>query len=258
LDAFAQSLAISPSHLPSLAQAAPRYLDAGRFEDALKAYRNIQKLSGDSGTKEERAALLLNLGRAELGAGDGASAGKRFHKVLDLQAGSIDALEGLINVAAASSDWKEVLNLCNQLIKAAVDDLDATIRGYRRKSRVLEVHLERSDKSIPHWTKLLEYVPGDIEAEMMLGHAFLRQGDTTSALDHARAAQGEQDESMKPKTLATLLVCAAQAQEGELAEQAAEQLQDLTDKKTVDAARKAGEAADGKAGVKALRKAMQF
>jgi lipopolysaccharide biosynthesis regulator YciM len=188
LRAYEAALGASATHLPSMQAAAAAHLAAGAAQRAADLYRGVLRLSGDTGSADERAELQLAIGRAELGAGEVDAAARRFRKVLELQPGSVTALSALVDVSEAKKDWKGVLSGCNQLIKASINDLQATVAGYRRKARILEFALGWSDKSIPHYGKLLEYVPNDAEASCSLAQALVRQGDHEKGLVRAEAA----------------------------------------------------------------------
>ena len=194
LSKFARALELTPTHLPSLEAAAPRYLVAEKWQKAKDTCRSILRLRGGMGDSEALTRLYLNLGRAETELGDTKNSLKRFKKVLDLSQNNVDALLGIAGVHGVTGEWNSLLSTYNSIIKYARDP-EQVIQAYLTKGDVLERKLSISDKAVLHYEKVLMYDKNNVAAMTRLGQIALRKGDETRAGDFAdRAVEAARDE----------------------------------------------------------------
>mgnify|MGYP003883254659 FL=1 len=197
IDKFGRALELTPTHLPSLEAAAPRYVAAERWAEARDACRTILRLRGGMGDSEAMTELYLNLGKAETELGDTKNSLKRFKKALDLSQNNVDALLGIAGVHRATGEWNSLLSTYNSIIKYARDP-DQVIRAYLTKGDVLERKLSIVDKAVLHYEKVLMYDKNNVSAMTRLGQIALKRGDTKAAGDYAdRAVSAARDDDEK-------------------------------------------------------------
>ncbi len=206
LSQFARALELTPTHLPSLEAAAPRYFDAGEWQKAKDTSRAILRLRGGTGDSAALTRLYLRLGQAELELGDTTNSLKRFKKALDQSPNHVDALQGIASIHQHSGDWNSLLSTYNSIIKYARDP-DQVIRAYMTKGDVLEQKLQFTDKAVLHYEKVLMYDKQNVAAMIRLGEISLRTGDLKRGGDLAgRAAAAAQnvDEAEQARVLKVL------------------------------------------------------
>ena len=189
LKRFARALDLTPTHLPSLEEAAPRYLEGGDLEKARATYRAILRLRGGTGDSETMTKLYLQLGETELKLGDSASGLKRFKKVLQLSKNNVSALQGIAQIHRLAEDWNSLLSTYNSIIKYARDP-DQVIQAYMTKGDVLEQKLKFTDKAVLHYEKVLMYDKQNVQAMTRLGQIALAADDTDRAGALAERALG--------------------------------------------------------------------
>jgi len=200
LERFAQALELTPTHLPSLEAAAPRYFEAGDWEKARATSRSILRLRGGTGDSASLTVLYLRLGRSELELGQTASALKRFKKALDRTPNHVEALQGIARIHRLSEDWNSLLSTYNSIIKYARDP-DQVIQAYMTKGDVLEQKLQFTDKAVLHYEKVLMYDKTNWAAIARLGHIALRRGDQDKATEFAaRASKAARDEAERTRS----------------------------------------------------------
>ena len=200
---FAKALELTPTHLPSLEAAAPRYFEAEDWKKARETSRAILRLRGGTGDSASLTQLYLRLGQAELELGEGDSALKRFKKALDRTPNHVPALQGIARIHRLSEDWNSLLSTYNSIIKYARDP-EQVIQAYMTKGDVLEQKLEFTDKAVLHYEKVLMYDKTNWDATARLGQIALRRGDTDKASDLATKA-GKSARTDDEKALAALL-----------------------------------------------------
>ena len=193
LHQFSRALELTPTHLPSLEAAAPRFHSAGDWQRTKDASRAILRLRGGTGDSASLTKLYLRLGSAELELGDLKNSLKRFKKALDQSPNHVDALQGIARIHQQSADWNSLLSTYNSIIKYARDP-DQVIGAYMTKGDVLEQKLQFTDKAVLHYEKVLMYDKQNVAAMSRLSEIALRAGDLDRARDLAsRAASAARD-----------------------------------------------------------------
>ncbi len=208
LGRFARALELTPTHLPSLEAAAPRYFDAQDWEKARQSSRAILRLRGGTGDSASLTELYLRLGRCELELGDSTSALKRFKKALDRTPNHVAALQGIASIHRLSEDWNSLLSTYNSIIKYARDP-DQVIQAYMTKGDVLEQKLQFTDKAVLHYEKVLMYDKTNWDATARLGQIALRRGELDRAGDLAsKASKAAGNEHEKTQSVLLSKLCA--------------------------------------------------
>ena len=194
---FDKALELTPTHLPSLEAAAPRYLDASRWKEARNVCRSILQLRGGTGDSGAMTSLYLQLGRAERELGDTKSSLKRYKKVLEISPNNVEALLGIASVHQATGEWNSLLSTYNSIIKYARDP-DQVIDAYLTKGDVLERKLQFTDKAVLHYEKVLMYDKNNVAAMTRLGQIALKRGEAERATElAARAIEAARDDDDK-------------------------------------------------------------
>jgi len=186
---FGKALEMTPTHLPSLEAAAPRYFDAQQWDKSRDACRAILRLRGGTGEANSLTTLYLRLGTSEIELGDTKNSLKRFKKVLDLSPNHVDALLGIARVHRTTEEWNSLLSTYNSIIKYARDP-DQVIQAYLTKGDVLERKLSFTDKAVLHYEKVLMYDKNNVSAMTRLGHIAFKRGDAQRALEFGGKAIG--------------------------------------------------------------------
>lgn len=190
---FARALELTPTHLPSLEAAGPRYFAAGDWQRTREVSRAILRLRGGTGDSASLTQLYLRLGRAELELGDTKNSLKRFKKALDQSPNHVEALQGIAGIHQETGDWNSLLSTYNSIIKYARDP-DQVILAYMTKGDVLEQKLHFTDKAVLHYEKVLMYDKQNVAAMTRLSEIALRAGDIARAKEFAdRASSAARD-----------------------------------------------------------------
>jgi len=200
---FARALELTPTHLPSLEAASPRYFEADDWGRARETSRAILRLRGGTGDSVSMTRLYLRLGNAELELGEQVSALKRFKKALDRTPNHVPALQGIARIHRIGEDWNSLLSTYNSIIKYARDP-DQVIQAYMTKGDVLESKLQFTDKAVLHYEKVLMYDKTNWSATARLCQIALQRGDVDKASEFADRASGSAG-TVEEKACAALL-----------------------------------------------------
>ncbi len=225
LSAFRTALELTPTHIPSLREAAPRLMELEEWKEAAKYYRQVLRLLGGFGDKEALTDASLNLGRCELRMGKPEAAVKRLKKILERNPNHVGALEGMTDVHRQNKDWNTLLSTYNAIIKYA-KSADQVIDAYLSKGDILEEKLGYSDKAALHYEKVLMYDKTNSRAMRRLAEICVVKEDQDKAGKWAevalRASEEQEDNPGKIEALLLQAISLAPSGEGmlELAEQA--------------------------------------
>jgi len=181
LECFRTALELTPTHVPSLREAAPRLMELEDWKGAANYYRQVLRLLGGFGDRETLTEATLNLGRCELRMGKPDAAVKRFTKILERSPNDVGALEGMADVHRQNKDWNTLLSTYNAIIKYA-KSAEQVIDAYLQKGDILEEKLGYSDKAALHYEKVLMYDKTNHLAMLRLSEIALSRED----LDKAR------------------------------------------------------------------------
>ncbi len=216
LACYNKALELSPTHIPSLREAAPRLFEKGDWKGASKYYKQILRLLGGFGDQEALNETQLNLGRCELRMGKADQAMKRFTKIIETNPKDIGALEGIAEVHAVNKDWNTLLSTYNSVIKFA-KSAEQVIEAYLKKGDILEEKLGYSDKAALHYEKVLMYDKTNARAMRRLGEIAIVKGDLEKAQKWADVAvrTAAQQEDTAGATEGMLLQAISLAPSGE-------------------------------------------
>jgi tetratricopeptide (TPR) repeat protein len=145
-------------------------LDFDFTNDALAILEAAQKQQAPT------AELFFALGRARERKGDILLAQKDFRRAVDLDPGSIDALQALARVLAAQGQWEKSLELLSRARVAAPDSPDIL-----RKFAAASLHAGQAAKAVDAAQQLVKLRADEPEALYLLGVAQLQAGDTEQA-----------------------------------------------------------------------------
>jgi tetratricopeptide (TPR) repeat protein len=215
---FAAALELTPTHLPSLEAAFPRYAEQGEWERVRAIGREILRLRGGAGEAEEITRLHVSLGNAEFQLDNAEVALKHFKKALEKAAGDVPALEGLARVHRATSDWNSLLSTYNSIIKFAREPAQA-VEAYMTKGDVLDRELNFTDKAVLHFEKVLMYDKTNFGAVARLAQIAVARGDLERAgsfADKARGAARSDSERIQGELLSRLCAAAESVDVAEL------------------------------------------
>lgn len=191
---YERSLALNPTHLPSLEAVGPLYLEAGDWAKADKVWKQLLQLTGGHGNPEQLARIYASLGTVEHRLGQPEKARKRFTKALELRPNDISALRGYGAVLFAAEDWNNLLNIFNNIIYHTQDPTDV-IDAYLNKGFVLDARLGLPEKAAQHYEKSLAFDPGQPQALLRLAELALRRQDWPEAASLADRGLQIQDDS---------------------------------------------------------------
>ncbi|MCK6528933.1 tetratricopeptide repeat protein [Myxococcota bacterium] len=177
---FEQALEVTPAHLPSLEEVAPRHFARKDWGAASESYKTILRLRGGTSDNDQALALNLQLGLAELEMGKVDSAQKRFKKVLEINGNHIGGLKGIARIYYLREDWNSLLSTYNAIIKYARDP-DEVITAYMTKGDVLDEKLGFADKAVLHYEKVLNYDKQNPRAMRRLAEIAWKRGETLAA-----------------------------------------------------------------------------
>ncbi|MDP7113498.1 MAG: tetratricopeptide repeat protein, partial [Myxococcota bacterium] len=194
LECFRTALELTPTHVPSLREAAPRLMELEDWKGAAKFYRQVLRLLGGFGDQETLTEATLNLGRCELQIGKPDAAVKRFTKILERNPNDVGALEGMADVHRQNKDWNTLLSTYNAIIKYA-RSADQVIDAYLQKGDILEEKLGYSDKAALHYEKVLMYDKTNHLAMLRLSEIALSREDLDKARKWAEVGERTANEA---------------------------------------------------------------
>jgi len=212
LDAFNQALELTPTHVPSLREAAPRLMDLGEWSQAAKHYQQVLRLLSGFGDRQALDDATLNLGRCELQLDKTDQAMKRFKKILEKSPNDVGALDGMARVHWKNEDWNTLLSTYNAIIKYA-RSADQVIDAYLMKGDILEEKLGYSDKAALHYEKVLMYDKTNSKAMRRLSEICIVKDDLDKARRWAevavRTAAEQEDEDGRAQGQLLQAICIA-------------------------------------------------
>ena len=151
-----KALDLNGNHLPSLKAVGPLYIQFGDWSRAESVCRQYLQLIGGSGDQEELASAYGALGRVEWALGKKEKAQNRFVKALDLAPNDVNALRGMGRALYSREDWKNLLDVYNDIIKYAREP-SAILEAYLVKGHVLDVMMGLPEKAAQHFEKARHY-----------------------------------------------------------------------------------------------------
>jgi len=192
--------------------------------------RNIATIRPQDMAPDLASDLWVELGVSRLALNDPARAQTAFDEALELQAGNIGALLGLVSVHLARQDIQAAEELCDQILNIASDNADAWfIKGSLLESNykftaaeahfdralalnpnhlkarlakaIVILNLGRAKEAIPLFEKILEDQPWSLESAYLLTQALGVDGQLPAAqkaLQHA----ADMVATVSPKDLA--------------------------------------------------------
>ena len=202
---YERTLELNPTHLPSLTESGPLYVDAERWEAAERVYRSLLQLSGGQGDPEVTATHYTSLGLVERQLGNSEKAYKRFNKALDVFPNHVGALKGMALILEDREDWGNLLNIYNNVIYHANEAEDVT-DAYMTKGRILDRHMNRQDKAAQHYQRCLDFDPHQPLALLRLAELALRRDAYREAGELAERALQLDVDLVRPLRALLLMV----------------------------------------------------
>jgi len=196
LAGFSRALELTPTHVPSLREAAPRLMELEDWKSAASHFRQVLRLLSGFGDRQALDDANLNLGRCELKLSKPDAAMKRFKKILEKSPNDVGALEGMAQVHWQNEDWNTLLSTYNAIIKYA-KSAEQVIDAYLMKGDILEEKLGYSDKAALHYEKVLMYDKTNSKAMRRLSEICLVKEDMVKARKWAEVSvrtASEQDD----------------------------------------------------------------
>ena len=208
LERYEHTLRLIPTHLPSLNQVGPLYIEAEMWPQAEGVYRTLLQLSGGQGDAEETANHYTQLGLVERQLGNPERAHRRFNKALEVFPNHVGALKGMALVLEDREDWGNLLNVYNNIIYHAVEAEDV-VDAYMTKGRILDAHMGRQDKAAQHYQRCLDFDRHQPLAYLRLAELALRRDAYREAGSLAEKALQIDEDLVRPLRALLLLVRAA-------------------------------------------------
>lgn len=200
--AYEQAVRDKPQDPVARASLAELYFTDKRYDDAVEQYQAALSLD------ETNLAVLLGLGRAQLGAGDAAGATKSFNQIITLSAGADmpgDYVEGAhYYIGSISIDQKRPADAITNLKEAiAIEPADADAWQLLGAAYLANGDL---DESIDALSRAVVFVPNYTEAYDELAAAYQAKGmagESRYGRGMAAYSRGQQAEALKDLQAAT-------------------------------------------------------
>ncbi len=156
------------------------YQAARRWRDLLSVLDRKAEIARD---QEERYEIGLRIAKLQEDFLDNPKeAVAAYNALLDLDAGSVDALEGLVRLYTRTEDWPRLAETIQRLVELA-EDPEARASYLFHLGQVHEVHLGDEHRAVDLYAELLEIVPGHDEAVTRL------EGLLAAKVDEVRVAR---------------------------------------------------------------------
>ena len=159
--AYYKVLAIDPDDAEALAALDRLFTRTSRWEDLIGVVQRRIEQAGDAGSREALYASMAQIYDTELGRPDDAIGA--YQKMLELDAGSVRALQALDDLFTRRQMWSDLAeNLEAQLTLAPTED--AQIAVLLRLAALRESKMGLVDVAIEGYRQILERAPANVDA----------------------------------------------------------------------------------------------
>ncbi|WCG84752.1 lipopolysaccharide assembly protein LapB [Pectobacterium sp. A5351] len=176
----------------------------GEVDRAIRIHQSLTESA--SLTFEQRLLAVQQLGRDYMAAGLFDRAEESFNQLVDEEDFRRSALQQLLQIYQATSDWQTAIEVAEKLVKMGKDQLRVDIAHFYCELALLAMGSDDLDKAL---TLLKKGAAADNQcarASIMMGRIYMAQQDYSRAVESLRQVL-DQDKELVSETLPMLQEC---------------------------------------------------
>ncbi|GKW01694.1 lipopolysaccharide assembly protein LapB [Pectobacterium carotovorum] len=176
----------------------------GEVDRAIRIHQSLTESA--SLTFEQRLLAMQQLGRDYMAAGLYDRAEESFNQLVDEEDFRRSALQQLLQIHQATSDWQTAIDVAEKLVKMGKDQLRVDIAHFYCELALLAMGSDDLDKAL---TLLKKGAAADSQcarASIMMGRIYMAQQDYSRAVEALRQVL-DQDKELVSETLPMLQEC---------------------------------------------------
>ncbi|KML67031.1 lipopolysaccharide assembly protein LapB [Pectobacterium peruviense] len=176
----------------------------GEVDRAIRIHQALTESA--SLTFEQRLLAVQQLGRDYMAAGLYDRAEEIFNQLVDEEDFRRSALQQLLQIHQATSDWQTAIDVAEKLVKMGKDELRVDIAHFYCELALLAMGSDDLDKALTFLKKGAAADNQCARASIMLGRIYMAQQDYSRAVEALRQVL-DQDKELVSETLPMLQEC---------------------------------------------------
>ncbi|AIU88740.1 lipopolysaccharide assembly protein LapB [Pectobacterium odoriferum] len=176
----------------------------GEVDRAIRIHQSLTESA--SLTFEQRLLAMQQLGRDYMAAGLYDRAEESFNQLVDEEDFRRSALQQLLQIHQATSDWQTAIDVAEKLVKMGKDQLRVDIAHFYCELALLAMGSDDLDKALMLLKKGAAADSQCARASIMMGRIYMAQQDYSRAVEALRQVL-DQDKELVSETLPMLQEC---------------------------------------------------
>ncbi|AIA70793.1 lipopolysaccharide assembly protein LapB [Pectobacterium atrosepticum] len=176
----------------------------GEVDRAIRIHQALTESA--SLTFEQRLLAVQQLGRDYMAAGLYDRAEEIFNQLVDEEDFRRSALQQLLQIHQATSDWQTAIDVAEKLVKMGKDELRVDIAHFYCELALLAMGSDDLDKALTFLKKGASADNQCARASIMMGRIYMAQQDYSRAVEALRQVL-DQDKELVSETLPMLQEC---------------------------------------------------
>ena len=176
----------------------------GEVDRAIRIHQTLMESA--SLTYEQRLLAVQQLGRDYMAAGLYDRAEDMFNQLVDETDFRISALQQLLQIYQATSDWQKAIDTAERLVKLGKDKHRGEIAHFWCELALQQMGNDELDKAMSLLKRGAAADPSSARVSIMMGRAWMAKGDYAKAMDSLLRVI-DQDKELVSETLEMLQTC---------------------------------------------------
>lgn len=176
----------------------------GEVDRAIRIHQSLMESA--SLTYEQRLLAVQQLGRDYMAAGLYDRAEEMFNQLVDETDFRIGALQQLLQIHQATSDWQKAIEVAERLVKLGKDKQRMEIAHFYCELALQAMGSDDMDRAMSLLKKGASADRNSARISIMMGRIYMARGDYASAVESLQKVI-EQDHELVSETLEMLQVC---------------------------------------------------
>ncbi|WP_049294471.1 lipopolysaccharide assembly protein LapB [Franconibacter helveticus] len=176
----------------------------GEVDRAIRIHQSLMESA--SLTYEQRLLAVQQLGRDYMAAGLYDRAEEMFNQLVDETDFRVGALQQLLQIHQATSDWQKAIEVAERLVKLGKDKQRMEIAHFFCELALQAMGSDDMDRAMSLLKKGASADRNSARISIMMGRIYMARGDYASAVESLQKVI-EQDHELVSETLEMLQVC---------------------------------------------------
>lgn len=176
----------------------------GEVDRAIRIHQTLMESA--SLTYEQRLLAVQQLGRDYMAAGLYDRAEEMFNQLVDETDFRISALQQLLQIYQATSEWQKAIDVAERLVKLGKDNQRVEIAHFYCELALQQMGNEDMDKAMALLRKGAAADRSSARVSIMMGRVYMAKGDYQKAVESLLRVI-EQDKELVSETLEMLQTC---------------------------------------------------